>query len=987
MRQRGLSIENEAALVSRHHHLHHGASGGSGGSGLAGNGSATLASALGGSASASSSLSSSAASAAAAASVSSASASSSSSATAAASSSPARPGASMQQQSHQLARKHSAAAAAAAARAEDQPSCSSFCQYWPIGVAVTPVIVIVYFCTVVEGWSLTWIVWLNFYTFCLWAFTGTVIDVVNRACCPAGRRVAPHNLYMVKGGVAILIGVLVMVSASFRIGMGGVDSKEWVRQHQQSLDDSAHINFLHDLAPPTYIVTAGPNVYRNDLVTDLRKFGVPEDDIHFVPAVMAEKCKMVGEAGKAELERSFLFDAWAVMRNAFLGDICYDACMFRCYGDNYCPEEKSAEHYQTIACQSSQSVESPATHHRLPSAAARSKRAAAAARRLAATEEEGERDSEGEREGDHHDSDDDDARGAPEALDSKRAESRAGELSDEDARRLAAKLDSAGAGGDDINDADTEAPAGRARRAGASGASASAEPQQQKEAQRQAERAAADTSYDSSRVRTLRARGGGKDRAVTPPKTPEPVAVEVIDAKTAGDSQFDIRINASNTFLHRGDALRELAVAASHLKAIHAAYSAGEDFALILEDDASMSLLPLWHNVGLREAMLAVPHDWHVIQLHVWLGGEMGIGAKIVDKMLHRLAVGEIVSKRHMVHDAEFWGAVAYVVSREGMRAILDEYWGGWDVANHKGFPKRKSALQVAAESQPQPSASSQTGAGAGAGGLLHRQAKVTPPFVEPELPFLDLTQNPLSDILVYSAPNTYVVNRPLFAHQLGNTHWTNTHTGGLGRHEDDRRRLLHFFYERYVRQAPAPASASRGRRADSVLLLWLLTCHRYDEQLTGSFADEEDLRFFMKLSNTYVLPSHCFARLAFRRPRPTLRPTRPSAHGVPPFVFILFRPCRWILRTLDSVMGNILYFLDPFVALIYVVYAHFFYVPVLFYYQSGRPAPPCCCDARTGATRKLVGGMCSVMRRAVPRQHLRSHAKGPTLERLKAHM
>ena len=181
---------------------------------------------------------------------------------------------------------------------------------------------------------------------------------------------------------------------------------------------------------------------------------------------------------------------------------------------------------------------------------------------------------------------------------------------------------------------------------------------------------------------------GNINLEVTSPKVTIGAGVEVIDAVAAGAATFDVRVNVSNTFLHRGDALRELAVAASHLKAIHTAYMAGEEYALILEDDASLALVPLWHNVGLKEALQALPHDWHVLQLHVWLGGEMGVGAVIVDKMLHRVAVGDIVSPRHLLDDAEFWGAVAYAVSRAGMRAILDRYWRGWDVELGRGAPK-----------------------------------------------------------------------------------------------------------------------------------------------------------------------------------------------------------------------------------------------------------------------------------------------------------
>lgn len=116
-------------------------------------------------------------------------------------------------------------------------------------------------------------------------------------------------------------------------------------------------------------------------------------------------------------------------------------------------------------------------------------------------------------------------------------------------------------------------------------------------------------------------------------------------------------------------------------------------------------------------------------------------------------AAGSIVSPRHMVDDAEFWGAVAYAVSRDGMRTLLDRYWHGWDAELGRGV----------AESSPKTTESPQCVFWARTiephrvcsdlcfrTRYIHRQAVVTPPFDDPELPFLDLTENPLSDIIAY---------------------------------------------------------------------------------------------------------------------------------------------------------------------------------------------------------------------------------------------
>jgi GR25 family glycosyltransferase involved in LPS biosynthesis len=314
--------------------------------------------------------------------------------------------------------------------------------------------------------------------------------------------------------------------------------------------------------------------------------------------------------------------------------------------------------------------------------------------------------------------------------------------------------------------------------------------------------------------------------------------VEVIDATQAGDTVFDVRLNASTTFLHRGeDALKELAVAASHLKAIHQAYMAGEDFALILEEDASVTLLPLWHNIGLRESLEVVPKGWHVLQLHVWLGAEMGIGAKIVDKLQHRLQVGRIVSKRDPVKDYEFWGAVAYAVSRDGMEVLLKRYWGGWDTTTNRGIPKQDNINDQDFQS-------------------------TKPLFEDPALPFLDLTENPLADIIVYTAPNTYVVNRPLFSHQLGEPHWTHTHQSLLRRHEDDRKRLLHFFYEDYE----AKFSGSGVDDEDEEKLNYLMSqTHLWWLRVLDSFASNIAYLFDPSLLLIIVFYAHfCYAPIFF---------------------------------------------------------------------------------------------------------------------------
>ena len=54
----------------------------------------------------------------------------------------------------------------------------------------------------------------------------------------------------------------------------------------------------------------------------------------------------------------------------------------------------------------------------------------------------------------------------------------------------------------------------------------------------------------------------------------------------------------------------------SHLKAIRAAYEAGDDVALILEDDAVADLAPWW-SLSLEAFADSLPPGWHAAQVRV----------------------------------------------------------------------------------------------------------------------------------------------------------------------------------------------------------------------------------------------------------------------------------------------------------------------------------------------------------------------------------
>ena len=124
--------------------------------------------------------------------------------------------------------------------------------------------------------------------------------------------------------------------------------------------------------------------------------------------------------------------------------------------------------------------------------------------------------------------------------------------------------------------------------------------------------------------------------------------------------------------------------------------------------------MPHWGDVGLAQVIDALPDDWHVLQLHVYLGISNGAAARNVDIMRRALARGQLASKRNLVEHVDFWGAVAYAVSREGMKALLDAHW----------------------------------------------QDDFVIPTHDAVGPILDMTEGGISDFMVYALPNTCVVWR-----------------------------------------------------------------------------------------------------------------------------------------------------------------------------------------------------------------------------------
>eukprot|EP00946_MAST-07B_sp_MAST-7B-sp1_P005006 g5006.t1 len=145
---------------------------------------------------------------------------------------------------------------------------------------------------------------------------------------------------------------------------------------------------------------------------------------------------------------------------------------------------------------------------------------------------------------------------------------------------------------------------------------------------------------------------------------------------------------------------KEVAVLLSHLRAVRMAYDENHPYVIIMEDDVSFEYVDRWHkgwHVGLREVLEALQHSvngvhgaessmpsWDVCQLAYTWFSPMDI-IKFTQHMLARLMSGHVVDRRDPELHKDMWSATAYLISRQGMRKLLDLAYPGGS-ASHRGF-------------------------------------------------------------------------------------------------------------------------------------------------------------------------------------------------------------------------------------------------------------------------------------------------------------
>lgn len=99
--------------------------------------------------------------------------------------------------------------------------------------------------------------------------------------------------------------------------------------------------------------------------------------------------------------------------------------------------------------------------------------------------------------------------------------------------------------------------------------------------------------------------------------------------------------------------LSELGCTLSHLKAIKYAYDNNYPMVVIMEDDVSLNLMPLWKK-SLPEIVRELPSDWKILQLHHLCAYKKG---------------GPVIRS---FKECNCYGAAAYLINRAGMKTILD---------------------------------------------------------------------------------------------------------------------------------------------------------------------------------------------------------------------------------------------------------------------------------------------------------------------------
>lgn len=114
-----------------------------------------------------------------------------------------------------------------------------------------------------------------------------------------------------------------------------------------------------------------------------------------------------------------------------------------------------------------------------------------------------------------------------------------------------------------------------------------------------------------------------------------------------------------------GISLSELGCTLSHLKAIKTAFDNGNEIALIMEDDASLMLTPLWQTT-IENILSSIP-NWSIVNLCTCIKEKTNINFQKFNP------------------NKPLWGCGAYIINRRGMQDVLTATKNGMDLMIENG--------------------------------------------------------------------------------------------------------------------------------------------------------------------------------------------------------------------------------------------------------------------------------------------------------------
>ena len=118
--------------------------------------------------------------------------------------------------------------------------------------------------------------------------------------------------------------------------------------------------------------------------------------------------------------------------------------------------------------------------------------------------------------------------------------------------------------------------------------------------------------------------------------------------------------------LHSPEFWGALGCSLAHLKTISQLRDNNASVALIVEDDAVPDTVPFWTS-SLEEFVSSLPPDWSIVQLS--LTGEQSLWKSTYRKWQK--------DKARISKNTQFWGTVAYLISRKGIESVVNAYGHG----------------------------------------------------------------------------------------------------------------------------------------------------------------------------------------------------------------------------------------------------------------------------------------------------------------------